>query len=97
MLQPYPDGISSRRTSAMAALSHARPVVTTSGPLTEDVWEASGAAVLVPVADATGLAEATAALATAAKTIEAAYSYPFISHAQLEPEVCTAVDSKEMT
>ena len=64
MLQPYPDGISSRRTSAMAALSHARPVVTTSGPLTEDVWETSGAAVLVPVADAAGLAEATAALAT---------------------------------
>jgi hypothetical protein len=64
MLQPYPDGISSRRTSAMAALSHARPVVTTSGPLTEDVWATSGAAVLVPVADAAGLAEATAALAT---------------------------------
>ena len=64
MLQPYPDGISSRRTSAMAALSHARPVVTTSGPLTEDVWETSGAAVLVPVADGAGLAEATAALAT---------------------------------
>ena len=64
MLQPYPDGISSRRTSAMAALSHARPVVTTSGPLTEDVWQSSGAAVLVPVADLAGLAEATAALAT---------------------------------
>ena len=25
MLQPYPDGISSRRTSAMVALSHGRP------------------------------------------------------------------------
>ena len=34
--------------------------------------------------------DADAALATAARTIEAAYSYPFISHAQLEPEVCTA-------
>jgi glycosyltransferase involved in cell wall biosynthesis len=64
MLQPYPDGISSRRTSVMTALSHARPVVTTTGPLTEAMWEASGAAVLVPVEDRPGLVEATASLAT---------------------------------
>jgi isoquinoline 1-oxidoreductase beta subunit len=31
-----------------------------------------------------------AALASAAARAEGAYSYPFVSHAQLEPEVCTA-------
>jgi glycosyltransferase involved in cell wall biosynthesis len=62
MLQPYPDGISSRRTSAMVALAHARPMVTTSGWLTESLWEDSGAVVLVPADDPFALAAATAAL-----------------------------------
>ncbi|MFI5076944.1 MAG: molybdopterin cofactor-binding domain-containing protein, partial [Vicinamibacteria bacterium] len=34
--------------------------------------------------------DADAAIAAAAYKAEGAYSYPFVSHAQLEPEVCTA-------
>jgi hypothetical protein len=64
MLQPYPDGVSSRRTSAMVALSHAVPIVTTIGPLTEPIWQTSGAAVLVPVGDPAQLAAATSSLLT---------------------------------
>jgi glycosyltransferase involved in cell wall biosynthesis len=59
MLQPYPDGISTRRTSAMVALSHRRPIVTTSGYLTEALWADSNAVVAVPVENITALAAAT--------------------------------------
>jgi len=38
MLQPYPDGITSRRTSVMLALAHGIPVVTNAGHLTERFW-----------------------------------------------------------
>ena len=58
LLQPYPDGISSRRTSVMACLSRECAVVTTSGHLTESLWRESGAVALVDVADATGFADA---------------------------------------
>jgi hypothetical protein len=51
MLQPYPDGASSRRGSLMAAISHGRPVVTTAGPLTEPLWHSSSAVLLVPAGD----------------------------------------------
>jgi len=34
--------------------------------------------------------DVAAALASAAKTVQAEYSYPFISHANLEPQNCTA-------
>jgi glycosyltransferase involved in cell wall biosynthesis len=57
LLQPYPDGISSRRTTAMAGLSLGVPVVTTSGHLTEQFWQASGAVRISPVGDAARLAD----------------------------------------
>ena len=60
MLQPYPDGVTSRRTSVMACLSQGRAVVTTTGHLTEPLWQTSGAVALAGVHDSARLAEAVA-------------------------------------
>jgi glycosyltransferase involved in cell wall biosynthesis len=49
LVQPYPDGISSRRTSAMAGLALGVPVVTTIGRLTEQLWQETGGVSLVRV------------------------------------------------
>ncbi len=38
LLQPYPDGLSARRSSLMAALAIGRPVVSAIGPLSEAMW-----------------------------------------------------------
>ena len=51
LLQPYPDGVSARRTSAMAGLALGVPVVTTKGRLTEPLWEEGGAVALAPAGD----------------------------------------------
>jgi glycosyltransferase involved in cell wall biosynthesis len=65
MLQPYPDGASTRRTSAMAALAHERPLVTTTGALTEAFWALDRAAALVPADNPEELARAAVALLAA--------------------------------
>jgi len=71
MIQPYPDGVSCRRGTAMAALSHGLPMITTIGPLTESVWPHSGAVHLVPSAvPATFLAAVDSLLADGQKRIE---------------------------
>jgi glycosyltransferase involved in cell wall biosynthesis len=44
MLQPYPDGLSSRRTSLMNVLEHGIAVVSNTGHLTEDFWPSSNIA-----------------------------------------------------
>jgi glycosyltransferase involved in cell wall biosynthesis len=56
LLQPYPDGVSSRRTTAMAALRLGVPLVTTIGRLTDSTWPLSNAVRLSPVGDCRGLA-----------------------------------------
>jgi hypothetical protein len=63
MLQPYPDGVSSRRTSVMVALAHGRRVVTTCGPLTEPLWDQAPGIVACAVGDTDALVrECSAAL-----------------------------------
>ena len=52
MIQPYPDGITSRNTSALAGLAHGKATATTTGRFTEDFWRRSGAVFLAPDQDA---------------------------------------------
>lgn len=58
MIQPYVDGVSSRRTSVMACLAHGLPVVTTKGRLTESLWAESESVMLVDSIDVDGLVSA---------------------------------------
>jgi glycosyltransferase involved in cell wall biosynthesis len=60
MLQPYPDGVTTRRTSMMVALAHGRPVVTTRGRFTEPLWQQSSAVSLVEANEPPLLAAAVA-------------------------------------
>lgn len=55
MLQPYTDGVSTRRSSAMAALIHGKALASTSGPATEDIWQREDIACLRAAQDSEGL------------------------------------------
>jgi glycosyltransferase involved in cell wall biosynthesis len=55
MIQPYPDGVTTRRTSAMMALAHGLPLVTNSGHLTEDIWREHRAVNMTPAGNPTQL------------------------------------------
>jgi glycosyltransferase involved in cell wall biosynthesis len=63
LVQPYPDGVTTRRTSMMAALTTLVPTVTTDGPLTEPVWAQSNGVALAPAGDVAAFADQAEALA----------------------------------
>ena len=60
LVQPYADGVSTRRTSVMAGLALGIPMATNEGNLTEPVWRQSGAVTLA--ASSEELASAVEAL-----------------------------------
>jgi glycosyltransferase involved in cell wall biosynthesis len=57
LLQPYPDGITSRRTTAMAGLYARVPVVTTEGKLSERFWRDEAPVKLAAVGDVRGIVQ----------------------------------------
>jgi hypothetical protein len=62
LVQPYFDGVTTRRTSVMAGLINGRPIVTTTGHLTEPVWTESGAVALTPSGDTPAFVQSSRAL-----------------------------------
>ncbi|HUS25270.1 MAG TPA: glycosyltransferase [Candidatus Binatia bacterium] len=62
MVQPYPDGVTTRRTSTLTLLALGLPVVTNAGHLSEPFWKESGAVNIVSAPDGQLLGQAVAAL-----------------------------------
>ena len=71
LIQPFPDGVTTRRTSVMAALHNARPVLTTAGHLTEPVWSETGAVAMTPAGETAALVAAARSLLSRPAELEA--------------------------
>jgi glycosyltransferase involved in cell wall biosynthesis len=57
LFQPYPGGINSRHGAAVAALAHGKLLISTTGPVTEEIWKDSSAVRLLPSSDPGEMAE----------------------------------------
>lgn len=64
LIQPYPEGVTTRRTTVMAGLRNEVATVTTDGALTERTWRETGAAVLARAGDPQAIVAAAGALLT---------------------------------
>ncbi|MHB8734019.1 MAG: glycosyltransferase [Terriglobales bacterium] len=62
LLQPYPDGVTTRRGSIMAGLGNGCAIVTSQGALTEPLWSTSGAVRLALAGDVAAHTAAVLAL-----------------------------------
>lgn len=84
MAQPYPDGITTRRSSVMAPLANGVATVSTAGDLSERIWNDTKAVALAPAgasaafaAKILGLLEDPAARATLSQSGRQAYDTHF--------------------
>jgi len=57
MFQPYPDGLTTKRTSAMAAIANGKLLVCTASEKTEDIWKATEAVHLINSSKPSEIAE----------------------------------------
>jgi glycosyltransferase involved in cell wall biosynthesis len=71
LVQPFEDGISARRSSAIAPLALGVPVATTSGAMTEPFWSESRAVALAPPGSTDGLSDLVNLLADDARERDA--------------------------
>ena len=62
VVQPFPDGVTTRHTSLMASLANGCPTVTTIGPFTEPLWADESGVALAPVGDTAALVDLVVAL-----------------------------------
>lgn len=62
ILQPFPEGVTCRRTSLLRTLASGAAVITTTGLRTEPIWQETGAVALVPAANPCALGATAAAL-----------------------------------
>jgi len=73
LVQPYPDGISCRRTSLLASLALGLPIVTNAGVATEPLWSQEQAVELCPAPDPAAIvAHVEAVLADAGRRTQLA-------------------------
>lgn len=65
LVQPYPDGLTSRRTTLMAGLAHGVPTVSNLGALSESVWMQGSHLALAPRPNPAEIVEAVESLIAA--------------------------------
>jgi glycosyltransferase involved in cell wall biosynthesis len=70
-VQPYPEGLTSRRTSTMGPLAHGRAVVSFDGEATEPVWREEGGVALVPAGNTGAMTREALRLLTDVRAREA--------------------------